>query len=53
MTAVDTDAGPVATDHVVIAAGAFSKGLAAEVGARVPLDAERGYHAMLPHPERT
>ena len=40
-------------DHVVLCAGAVSKRLAAEGGARVPLDAERGYHAMLPHPVRT
>ena len=35
---------------VVLAAGAWSKRLARMCGARVPLDTERGYHAMLPDP---
>jgi D-amino-acid dehydrogenase len=35
---------------VVLAGGAHSKTLAARLGARVPLDVERGYHAMLPAP---
>jgi len=43
---IDTDGGPVAADAAVIAAGAWSKTLAAQVGCRVPLDTERGYHAM-------
>jgi D-amino-acid dehydrogenase len=51
--AVETERGPVEADHVVLCAGALSRRLAAEGGARVPLDAERGYHAMLPHPART
>ena len=33
-----------------MAAGAWSKPLAAQLGARVPLDTERGYHAMIPDP---
>jgi D-amino-acid dehydrogenase len=41
-------AGPVRADRVVIAAGAWSGALAAQVGNRVPLDTERGYHMMLP-----
>lgn len=53
VTAVETTTGPLAVDQVVIAAGAFSKRLAGMAGARVPLDAERGYHVMLPHPART
>ena len=36
---------------MVIAAGAFSKPLAAALGNKVPLDTERGYHMMLPQPE--
>ncbi|MBL8832535.1 MAG: FAD-binding oxidoreductase [Rhodospirillales bacterium] len=36
--------------HFVLAAGAHSKPFAAKLGARVPLDVERGYHAMLPAP---
>jgi D-amino-acid dehydrogenase len=37
-------------DAVVIAAGIRSARLAAQLGDRVPLEAERGYHAMLPDP---
>ncbi len=37
-------------DHFVLAAGAHSRPFAAKLGARVPLDVERGYHAMLPTP---
>lgn len=44
-----TSEGRQSFDRIVIAAGAFSKKLAAEAGHRVPLDTERGYHAMLPH----
>lgn len=35
---------------VVIALGAYSKPFALSLGLRVPLDTERGYHAMLPDP---
>ena len=34
----------VVAGKVVIAAGAHSRGLAAQAGDRVPLDTERGYH---------
>lgn len=47
VAAVVTDAGDVAADAVVIAAGAFSKPLAAKLGSPVPLETERGYHVML------
>src|SRR5262245_19099016 len=50
VTAVSTDAGEVAADLVVVAAGIWSKKLAAALGARVPLETERGYHVMLPAP---
>jgi D-amino-acid dehydrogenase len=50
VTAVLTEAGLVPCDAVVLAAGAWSKPLAAALGARVALDAERGYHAMLEPP---
>jgi len=36
-------------DGVVVTGGAWSRGLAAALGARVPLDTERGYHVMLPN----
>ena len=45
-----TDGGPFSADGVVLAAGAHSKTLARRLGAKVPLDTERGYHAMLPDP---
>lgn len=50
VTAVITEGGRVETDAVVIAAGAHSKALAAKLGANVPLETERGYHAMLASP---
>ena len=37
-------------DVLVIAAGAWSRPLAARVGARIPLDTERGYVVVLPRP---
>ncbi len=50
VTAVHTSAHRYATDEVVIAAGAWSRKLAAAVGVRVPLDTERGYGVDLPDP---
>jgi D-amino-acid dehydrogenase len=49
VTGVATEAGVVAADKVVIAAGAFSAPFARQVGVRVPLISERGYHIMLPN----
>lgn len=46
-SAVVTDAGPVKADHVIIAAGAFSKALARKLGNNIPLETERGYHTMV------
>jgi D-amino-acid dehydrogenase len=48
--AVRTDSGEVAGDAFVVAAGAWSKPLAAALGEDVPLDTERGYHVMLRDP---
>ena len=53
IASVVTTAGELDTDAVVLAAGAFSRPLAAWAGIRVPLDTERGYHIMLAHPEPT
>jgi len=41
---------PVSADQVVIAAGAWSKALAASIGDRVLLESERGYNTTLPNP---
>lgn len=49
VTAVVTEADRIACSGVVIAAGAWSKTLAAMLGSRPPLDTERGYHLTLPH----
>jgi D-amino-acid dehydrogenase len=41
-----TDRGPIEVETVVIAAGVWSRKLAAQLGTKVPLEAERGYHVM-------
>jgi len=38
----------LSADKIVVATGAWSRNLAAQIGDRVPLDTERGYHLMLP-----
>ncbi|MCX7382464.1 MAG: FAD-binding oxidoreductase [Alphaproteobacteria bacterium] len=48
--AVRTNADTIRCAGVVIAAGHASRDLAAQLGLRVPLEVERGYHAMLPDP---
>ena len=50
MARVLTDGSHVEADAVVIAAGAYSKPLAARLGSTVPLETERGYHVMLKAP---
>lgn len=47
LKAVLTEGGEVACDRAVISAGAYSKHLAAAAGSKVPLETERGYHAMV------
>lgn len=47
--AIRTSAGTTETDVVVIAAGAWSHRLTAQLGHRVPLESERGYHVDLPN----
>ncbi len=37
-------------DEVFVTAGAYSGVLAKQLGSKVPLDTERGYHLMLPRP---
>ncbi len=48
--AVVTDQGTLPCEAVVVAAGAWSKRLAAQLGSRPPLDTERGYHVQFPEP---
>lgn len=48
--AVLTSEGPIPCSAVVVAAGAWSKSLAAQLGAAVPLDTERGYHVQYAAP---
>ena len=45
-----TDGEPIDVDACVIAAGAHSNALSSQLGADVPLETERGYHAMLASP---
>ena len=51
LTAIRSDAGDLPADKAVVAAGAWSKPLAATLGDRVPLETERGYHLMIKDPE--
>ncbi|MBC7779003.1 MAG: FAD-dependent oxidoreductase [Proteobacteria bacterium] len=48
--ALDTDLGALPVDRVVLAAGIFSAGLAAQLGTCVPLESQRGYHVHFPEP---
>ena len=48
---VRTESGEIGCDRAVIAAGAHSRTLAAQVGDRVKLENERGYHATIAAPE--
>ncbi len=49
-SALRTAEGEVPIGALVIAAGAWSRVLAAQLGTELPLEAERGYHVMLPDP---
>ena len=49
--ALRSDQGDIAFDRVVIAAGAWSRDLARQLGSKVPLDTERGYHLTIPNSE--
>lgn len=50
LRAVLTAGGEIPCDKAVIAAGARSKDLAAAAGDTVPLETERGYHAVIGNP---
>ena len=45
-----TDSNTYSFDRIVICAGAWSKILTEKLGENVPLESERGYHIMYPHP---
>jgi D-amino-acid dehydrogenase len=47
LRAVRTDAGEIPADRAAICAGAHSRALAAAAGDRLPLETERGYHAVI------
>ena len=44
---LETSDGPITAGSVVVAAGVWSRALAARRGLRLPLIAERGYHTMM------
>lgn len=50
VTAVRTPGAIRSVDAVVVAAGAWSHRLSRQLGSRVPLESERGYHVDLPQP---
>jgi D-amino-acid dehydrogenase len=54
IAAVDTDAGPIAADQILVALGSFSAGLLRPLGLRVPVYPVKGYSITLPitHPDR-
>lgn len=47
---IETDAGPLAAKRVVVAMGAWSAKLMADLGVDAPLEAERGYHLVFKDP---
>ena len=48
---IRTQTGVLPADTAVVAAGIWSKELAAQLGNKVPLETERGYHLMIRDPE--
>ena len=48
---IRTGNGMLKADAAVVAAGVWSKALAAELGNLIPLETERGYHLMIRDPE--
>jgi D-amino-acid dehydrogenase len=51
LSGLRTDDGVLQADRAVVAAGARSRPLAAQLGDAVPLDTERGYHVVISNPE--
>ncbi|WP_417589587.1 NAD(P)/FAD-dependent oxidoreductase [Pararhodobacter oceanensis] len=50
-TALETTAGRLPVDRLVLAAGAWSSPLAKKLGAKVPLETQRGYHVTFANPQ--
>jgi D-amino-acid dehydrogenase len=50
--AVRTDHGELCADEYVVAAGAWSPGVARELGTRLPIQAGKGYSLTLPRPRQ-
>lgn len=50
LLAVHTDQGEVACERAVVAAGIASAALVQQLGDRIPLASERGYHVVWPNP---
>jgi D-amino-acid dehydrogenase len=50
VTALRTTTGVVEVTELIVAAGAWSHRFARQLGHRVPLESERGYHVDLPNP---
>lgn len=46
VSAVETSGGPIACDEVVLATGVWSKPLMQQLGLKIPLETERGYHLI-------
>jgi D-amino-acid dehydrogenase len=51
LCAIRTAQGDILADTAVVATGAFSRPLTAQLGDHVPLETERGYHIMIRDPE--
>ncbi len=49
-TAVHTSTGDIAADHIVVATGAWTPQLNAELGCRVPIQPGKGYSVTMPRP---
>lgn len=50
VTAVITDQGTYACDHLLVCCGAWSTGLAKQLGTQVQVETERGYHIEFDNP---
>lgn len=52
ITAVNTDQGPLACTTAVLATGIWSTPLGRQLGIKVPMESERGYHVIFTEPSR-